>query len=53
VRLAARGSRDMDDGAHKVDDAAELATLRAQAQRVYLRSFAFAALLTALALLPR
>jgi hypothetical protein len=50
VGLAARGTRDMDNGEVAVTDDAERSQLRAQARRVYARSLATAALLTAIAL---
>ena len=46
--LAARGLRDMDDGAHRITDRAELAEVRRQARKVHLETLAFAAILTAL-----
>jgi hypothetical protein len=50
VNLASRGLRDLDDGngKQKIDDAAELAQVRRQARKVYVKSFALAAVMLAL-----
>jgi hypothetical protein len=50
VRLAARGLRDLDDGAGDcpIQRPAELAQVRRQALRVHLQSFLAAAVVTAL-----
>jgi hypothetical protein len=39
VRLASRGLRDLGQGLERIQDADELATVRAQARRVLFRSF--------------
>ena len=46
VALAARGQRDLDHGAEPVADARELATVKAQAQQVTIRSVVIALLIT-------
>jgi hypothetical protein len=53
VRLAAQGLRDMDDGAERVKDAAELRAQRRQAVRVHLLSAGTGAALTVVALMIR
>ena len=51
VFLAAVGQRNLDGGAERITDAAELARVRGEALRVWLRAAAAALLLTAIALL--
>ena len=48
VALAARGERDLDEGREQVSSAAELATIKAQARRVTVRSVVIAVLVTAI-----
>jgi hypothetical protein len=48
VRLAARGLRDMDSGAERIVDPAELARVRRQARIVHLKSFLSALMITAI-----
>jgi len=48
VRLAARGLRDMDSGAERIGDMAELAQVRRQARVVHLKSFFSALMITAI-----
>lgn len=50
MRLAARGTRDMDGGPERVDPE-EARRLRAQARRIYIASVVAALLLTGLGLL--
>jgi hypothetical protein len=50
VLLAERGERNMDDGTHKIEDAAELAQVRRQARRVNLAALSVAAVVTVLVL---
>jgi hypothetical protein len=50
VNLASRGQRDLDSGPEAIGDSAELASVRAQARKVYIESFA-AALVVSLAVL--
>jgi hypothetical protein len=47
VALASRGARDLDGGEESIGDQAVLAQIRRQARKVYLESFALAALVTA------
>jgi len=49
VRLAARGTRDLDDGEERVADDAERAALRRRAQHVHIQSALLALFGTALA----
>jgi len=51
VALASRGLRNMDSGEEKIEDADELARVRAQARRVYAESALFAIVVTIVALL--
>lgn len=51
--LAARGSRDMDNGEEKITDGALVAALRAKATRVHLLSLLTAAIITAATLFAR
>jgi hypothetical protein len=51
VRLAARGTRDMDAGEERVADRAERAALQARARRVYVNATLTTAFLTAVVLL--
>jgi hypothetical protein len=51
VVLAKRGLRNMDSGEEKIEDADELARVRAQAGRVYVQSALFAILVTLAVLL--
>jgi hypothetical protein len=46
VALASRGLRNMDSGEEKIEDANELARVRAQARRVHLQSALFAVAVT-------
>lgn len=39
MRLASRGLRDLGDGLQRIEDEAELATVRAQARKVLFKSF--------------
>jgi len=48
VKLAARGQRDMDQGAEPISDPIELSTIRRQARGVYLKAWAAASFLTIL-----
>jgi len=50
VRLAARGQRDMDDGAGAcaIPDAAQVRQIRRQARWVHVKSFTTAAIVTAI-----
>lgn len=50
MALAARGSRNMDDGEEKIEDSVVIAQLRRQARKVYLQSSLAAIALTALSL---
>jgi hypothetical protein len=50
VALAARGSRQLDEQAEKIEDQDELAKVRWQASRVEIKSFLSALVLTAIAL---
>jgi hypothetical protein len=50
VRLAARGTRDLDDGERPIDDPGLVTRLRARARRVHLESLLLASALTGLAL---
>jgi len=47
VALASRGVRDMDEGPERIDDAGELAALRAQSRRVLVQSLVATVLLMA------
>ena len=51
VRLAARGTRNLDTGEEPIQDAAELALVRARARRVMVESLLTAALVTGLTFL--
>jgi hypothetical protein len=51
VALASRGLRNMDSGEEKIEDAGELARVRAQARKVYVESTLFAIAVTVVALL--
>jgi len=51
VTLAKRGLRNMDSGEEKIEDANELARVRAQARKVYLQSALFAVAVTLVVLL--
>jgi hypothetical protein len=54
VNLASRGLRDLDSGAEPITDPDELAQVRRQARRVYLKGLAAGVLLTALSFaIPR
>jgi hypothetical protein len=54
VRLAARGTRNLDDGEQRIDDPGLLARLRARGRRIHVESVLLAAALTGLALaIPR
>lgn len=48
--LAARGSRRLGENVERIEDAAELAQVQRQAQRVQIKAFLVAALLTLIAL---
>jgi hypothetical protein len=50
VRLAARGTRNLDDGERTIADPGLVARLRARARRVHVESLVLAGVLTALAL---
>lgn len=53
MSLAARGSRNMDNGVERIDDERILAQVRRQARKVYIKSLLVAVPLTALvALVP-
>jgi hypothetical protein len=52
VRLAARGTRNLDRGEERIDDAALVARLRSQARKVTVQSSLAAAGLTALSVTP-
>ena len=47
--MASRGLRDLDGGAEKIGDAAELAQVKRQRKKVYVESLLTAVLLTLLA----
>ena len=49
MRLAARGTRDLDDGEERVDDEAERAGLRRRARDVHIQSLLLASFGTVLA----
>jgi hypothetical protein len=51
VTLAKRGLRNMDSGEEKIEDANELARVRAQARKVYPQSALFAVAVTLVVLL--
>ncbi|HKP50649.1 MAG TPA: hypothetical protein VJU17_11575 [Gemmatimonadales bacterium] len=51
MKLAARGQRDMDQGAEHISDAVELSTVRRQARGVYLKALVAAFFLTILLIL--
>jgi hypothetical protein len=51
VALAKRGLRNMDSGEEKIEDADELARVRAQARRVHVQSALFAVAVTVVVLL--
>jgi hypothetical protein len=51
VALASRGLRNMDRGEEKIEDANELARVRAQARKVYVQSALFAVAVTLVVLL--
>jgi len=51
VALASRGLRNMDSGEEKIEDANELARVRAQARKVYVQSAVFAIFVTIVVLL--
>jgi hypothetical protein len=51
VALAKRGLRNMDSGEEKIEDANELARVRAQARKVYLQSALLAVAVTLVVLL--
>jgi hypothetical protein len=51
VKLAARGLRDMDEGAEPITDPAERSRIRRQARIVHIKSLMTAAILTTLLLL--
>jgi hypothetical protein len=51
VALASRGLRNMDSGEEKIEDADELARVRAQARKVYLQSALFTIFVTMVVLL--
>jgi hypothetical protein len=46
VALAKRGLRNMDSGEEKIEDADELARVRAQARKVYVQSALLAVIVT-------
>lgn len=50
MRLAARGSRNLDSGEEKIEDEVVLAQVRRQARKVQVQSFLSAAVLTVLSL---
>jgi len=50
VPLAARGTRNLDDGERPIDDPGLAARLRARARRVHVESLVLASALTGLAL---
>ena len=53
MRLASRGLRDLDGGEERIENASELARVRAQARKVWTKAFLLAAVLTlALWLVP-
>jgi hypothetical protein len=52
VRLAARGTRNMDAGEERIEDATAVARLRTRARTVTVQSSLAAAVLTALSLVP-
>ncbi len=47
--MAARGTRNMDQGEEKIEDAAELRRLRQQARRVHRKALVLAGVLTVVA----
>jgi hypothetical protein len=51
VALASRGLRNMDRGEETIEDANELARVRAQARKVYVQSALFAVAVTLVVLL--
>lgn len=51
MALAKRGLRNMDSGEEKIEDANELARVRAQARKVYLQSALLAVAVTLVVLL--
>ena len=51
MALASRGLRNMDSGEEKIEDANELARVRAQARKVHLQSALFAIFVTIVVLL--
>jgi hypothetical protein len=51
VKLAARGLRDMDNGAEPITDPAELSQIRRQARLVHMKSLTTAAILTTILIL--
>ncbi len=51
MRLASRGSRKITDVEEKIEDEAELAHVRRQAQRVYVKSILAAVVMTLIVLM--